>query len=536
MHKKKFLVLILTIFIVVAFVVTSCDLIKKETPKQTNTAPNEPSSPVPADGATSVSINTLLSWVCSDPDGDVLSYDLYFGENEQNLVLKASNLTSNSYQLSNLEYSKTYYWKVVAKDTDGKSAIGPVWSFTTEPHPNRAPKFSTLSPLNNSNNVPLDVFLSWNAYDEDGDTVTYDIYFGTNPNPSLIKQNVPVETFQPITEFELSYNTYYYWKVVAKDTKGAQTSSDVMVFKTQMPPNNPPVTPSNGWPSNVTNMPLDLTLSWTCSDPDGDNLTYDLYFGTSSNPSKILNNYSGNSYTLHSLNGNTTYYWKVVAKDGKGGVTSGPVWSFTTLGNNPPSSPNLTNPANGQTNVPVNGVTLQWNHPSTDPDAPDPDGDSVYYDLYFGTNPNPPLYAGHLYGTSYALPRLNYSTTYYWKVIARDGKGGSTSSGVSSFTTDANQAPQINSMQPSNNSNNQLRANLALNWSVTDSNNDNWTVDVYLGTNPVNLQKIADGLTGNSYVIKDVLAANTTYYWQIVVKDQGGLSTTSSLYNFTTGK
>jgi hypothetical protein len=131
---------------------------------------------------------------------------------------------------------------------------------------------------------------------------------------------------------------------------------------------------------------------------------------------------------------------------------------------------------------------------------------------------------------------LNYSTTYYWKVIARDGKGGSTSSGVSSFTTDANQAPQINSMQPSNNSNNQLRANLALNWSVTDPNNDNWTVDVYLGTNPVNLQKIADGLTGNSYVIKDVLAANTTYYWQIVVKDQGGLSTTSSLYNFTTGK
>jgi len=35
-------------------------------------------------------------------------------------------------------------------------------------------------------------------------------------------------------------------------------------------------------------------------------------------------------YTLENLNPNTKYYWKVVAKDGKGGVKEGPVWSFTT--------------------------------------------------------------------------------------------------------------------------------------------------------------------------------------------------------------
>ncbi len=30
------------------------------------------------------------------------------------------------------------------------------------------------------------------------------------------------------------------------------------------------------------------------------------------------------------LQQNTTYYWKVVARDGKGGATSSAVWSFTT--------------------------------------------------------------------------------------------------------------------------------------------------------------------------------------------------------------
>ncbi|MCD6545994.1 MAG: fibronectin type III domain-containing protein, partial [Thermotogae bacterium] len=244
MNKKRFFILLLAVSIVVIFIATSCDLLKKENPVKVNSAPNEPSSPIPTDGATNVSINTLLSWVCTDPDSDPLVYNLYFGTDEQNLTLKAANLTSNSYQLSNLEYSTTYYWKIVAKDTDGKTTTGPVWSFTTEPHPNRAPVFTILSPSNNSVNLPLNVFLQWSADDEDGDTVVYDVYFGDNPNPPLVKQNVSIETFQPNKEYDLDYNTYYYWKVIAKDPKGAQTSSGVRVFKTQMPPNNPPEVPS----------------------------------------------------------------------------------------------------------------------------------------------------------------------------------------------------------------------------------------------------------------------------------------------------
>jgi hypothetical protein len=36
------------------------------------------------------------------------------------------------------------------------------------------------------------------------------------------------------------------------------------------------------------------------------------------------------AYTVSSLKGGTTYYWKVVADDGKGGRTESDIWSFTT--------------------------------------------------------------------------------------------------------------------------------------------------------------------------------------------------------------
>ncbi len=100
----------------------------------------------------------------------------------------------------------------------------------------------------------------------------------------------------------------------------------------KIPPNNPPNVPSNPTPfDNATGVPIDPILSWACSDPDGDPLVYDIYFGTSENNlSKIVSNHATNNYQLQNLSYNTTYYWKIVAKDSKGTSTSGPVWKFTT--------------------------------------------------------------------------------------------------------------------------------------------------------------------------------------------------------------
>jgi hypothetical protein len=96
--------------------------------------------------------------------------------------------------------------------------------------------------------------------------------------------------------------------------------------------NNPPNPPTNPNPANgAVNQPANLTFTWTCTDPNGDPLTYDVYFGTSNNPPVVSNNQTSTSFNPGQLNNNTTYYWKIVATDNHSASTSGPLWNFTTI-------------------------------------------------------------------------------------------------------------------------------------------------------------------------------------------------------------
>ena len=79
--------------------------------------------------------------------------------------------------------------------------------------------------------------------------------------------------------------------------------------------NMPPASPSVPQPPNgVTNQSLTTTLSWTCSDPENDPLTYDVWFGTSPTPPVVASSIATASYRPSAMQYNNTYYWKVEAK------------------------------------------------------------------------------------------------------------------------------------------------------------------------------------------------------------------------------
>jgi hypothetical protein len=92
------------------------------------------SNPNPPTGTSNVPISLAqVSWT-NGPDA--LTNELYFGTNPGSLTLVQSGTLATSWNINiSLEYSTTYYWRVVEiGDTCDKT--GALWSFTTEPDPN----------------------------------------------------------------------------------------------------------------------------------------------------------------------------------------------------------------------------------------------------------------------------------------------------------------------------------------------------------------------------------------------------------------
>ena len=102
---------------------------------KTNYAPFVPDQPVPENDARHVQLSdqtVLLKWTGGDPNlWDSVVYDVYFGENAQNLSKIANEISNNSYLAEHLEPGKKYYWQIVSKDISEAEISSPVWLFVT---------------------------------------------------------------------------------------------------------------------------------------------------------------------------------------------------------------------------------------------------------------------------------------------------------------------------------------------------------------------------------------------------------------------
>jgi len=109
------------------------DTIAHQVKEQTaNNPPNTPSNLSPANGAANQSADVDLAWTGGDPDaGDTVKYDVYFGTSSSPTTLVSNDQSATTYDPGTLNYSTTYYWKIVAADNHGASTTGPVWSFAT---------------------------------------------------------------------------------------------------------------------------------------------------------------------------------------------------------------------------------------------------------------------------------------------------------------------------------------------------------------------------------------------------------------------
>jgi len=99
--------------------------------------PSPPTLSSPTNGSTNIFIPALLSW---NPSSGAASYTLQVSTNNNftSYVYNQSGLTGTSQQLSDLNNTTQYYWRVSASNNQGTSDWSNVWNFTTTGVPSQA--------------------------------------------------------------------------------------------------------------------------------------------------------------------------------------------------------------------------------------------------------------------------------------------------------------------------------------------------------------------------------------------------------------
>ena len=393
------------------------------------------------------------------------------------------------------------------------SAPGPLANDNTivsKPTPQTPPATpSAPNPADAATAVSTVPTLTWTA----SGAATYDVFFGTvNPPPFWIG-NKTNASFTPACECgegvpqPLTHNTTYFWKIVARNAAGT-TTGPVWSFTTvgDVPQGLSSPSPADG----ATGVATNATLTWSAPGAT----SYDISFGTTNPPPQVTSGSATALYTPPTMATSTVYFWQVVARNSDG-TTTGPVWSFTTWSQPPPSAPGGPSPADGATGVSTT-PTLTWSA-----------ADATSYDVNIGQTNPPPQKASGLTSASYSPSGLVTGTTYFWQVVARNA-GGTTTGPVWSFTTlDGPPSPPQNP-SPANGATGVSSPTVSLLWSsATGAPN----YDVFLGTsNPP--PQVGTSSNGNQWIATN-LAAGTTYFWQIVSRNSSG-STAGPVWSFTT--
>ncbi|TBN06850.1 hypothetical protein EYD45_02910 [Hyunsoonleella flava] len=174
----------------------------------------------------------------------------------------------------------------------------------------------------------------WQASsNEDGSSVIYILEIAKdNQFTNKVVDEVLTSLSKIIT---LEKGFAYYWRVKARSTKNVESDySPTAQFYTEEVPgsNHLPFAPDLIAPflgQILDGGTATINLEWSASDVDNDPITFDIYFGKDKDAlSLVAENTTETTFGANLDTADTTYYWKVVVKDDKGGTVTGPIWHF----------------------------------------------------------------------------------------------------------------------------------------------------------------------------------------------------------------
>ncbi len=484
----------------------------------------------PPDGSLKIATLITLQW---SPLSGAGSYRLHVSTvpDFSDTVLSKSNITGTFQEVSGLNNSAKYYWRVKAVNTSGTSAWSASWSFTTEGFTLPLPAPQLESPLNGTLNISTSPSLAW--YHITGATY-YQLQVSSDPNFGsfeLDRDNIQVlsQNSRDLSSevINLHDNTAYYWRVRAGNDGGLSPWSDPWNFKTAAPKLvlNAPVilSPRN----NSFNILINPCRFIWHKIPEA--TSYDLILSRDSLFNPIVSTLTALPDTVKYLNGlqpAVRYFWKVKAVNVSGSSVWSDTWSFVSQDAlTIPDIPNLISPSQDAADL-ATTFTFSWTAPAR----------AVDYQLQISTDR---YFTGNFFefislDAFQQVTGLSNSTLYYWRIKARNSYGASDWSVTWSFTTRAAATaltvPKL-LLPPDGASGLELPTTLTWNseegiiyYHLQVSANPDFSATVYIASDPAFSQQVPELVSGR------------TYYWRVLAAGIYGLSDWSEVWSFTTAE
>lgn len=160
---------------------------------------------------------------------DTDSYEVNLKNLSNNSITK-TNTNTNQASITILR-GTPYEWFIVSKASGtNKTAISSTWKFYNQGIgiENYAPfPAEVISPKRGVTISATNVSLKWTGSDVDNDINEYEIFFGTEPNPTTSIGTTSDTTIETTT---VSGNIYF-WMVVTKDSQNNTSNSEIFEFK-----------------------------------------------------------------------------------------------------------------------------------------------------------------------------------------------------------------------------------------------------------------------------------------------------------------
>ncbi|HRP01915.1 MAG TPA: T9SS type A sorting domain-containing protein [Candidatus Kapabacteria bacterium] len=416
--------------------------------------------------------------------------------------------TGKSFKVLNNSYNSDILTSI-ASDDDGDvyftTASGELIK-SVAPATMKIPEIVNLK--DKEQDVPNQVELNWKSTEE---AELYQIQISTDEDFIFKFEFVTTSDTNYFVQSNFEPYTKYYWRVRSKNHAALSdwTTTRTFVSKIGAPKLKSP-------DSNALGIPVLTKLEWfSVSDAN----KYDVILSKSSDFKDTIfqkYDYADTTISVPLLEGLTTYYWKVRAKNKFTSSYWSNYWNFkTVLG--PPLLASPTNNSNG------NNIDLQmtW-HPAIDANS---------YKLIIAEDANFTINIKEYdaQDTSYNITGLEYDKYYWWKVASVNQEGQSVFSLTWKFKTAYSPLALIS---PENKKvNNKIPVNLV--WSKHEYVN-NYHLQVASDSNFIKIVKDTNNLLDLTQLAVSGLNYFSEYYWRARVENDSNIGVWSSTFSFKT--